>query len=82
MWGTVILGPALTALLASTNRMLNEGMIMGIDQSVSSAGQMLGPLLGYGALTLFDTAGYGLVCGILAVTGLAALPRMQCTGTE
>jgi hypothetical protein len=40
MWGTVLLGPALTALLANTNRMLDEGMIMGIDQSVASAGQM------------------------------------------
>jgi DHA1 family tetracycline resistance protein-like MFS transporter len=72
MWGTVLLGPALTALLANTNRMLDEGMIMGIDQSVASAGQMLGPLLGYGALTLFNAVGYGLLCAALAVLGVVA----------
>jgi hypothetical protein len=40
----------LPALLGATNRILDEGALMRVTQSVVSIGQMLGPLLGYGAL--------------------------------
>jgi predicted MFS family arabinose efflux permease len=70
MWGIVLLNPSLTALLGRTNRTLDEGAIMGVNQSIASAGQMLGPLAGYAALGLASTTGYGGLCAALAAVGL------------
>jgi predicted MFS family arabinose efflux permease len=70
MWGIVLLNPSLTALLGRANRTLDEGAIMGVNQSIASAGQMLGPLAGYAALALASTAGYGALCAVLAAAGL------------
>jgi hypothetical protein len=44
---------------------------MGVNQSVASAGQMVGPILGYGALQLFAAPGYGVICAALAAGGIA-----------
>src|SRR2546427_8096029 len=77
MWGIVLLNPSMTALLGAVNRALDEGAIMGINQSMASAGQMLGPLVGYAAIALFSTRGYGIVCALLAMAGLALTSRIR-----
>lgn len=77
MWGIVLLSPSMTALLGATNRALDEGAIMGINQSIASAGQMLGPLVGYAAIALFSTRGYGIVCALIAMAGLALTARIR-----
>ena len=71
--GAALLGPALTALLAVTGDALDEGTVMGFNQSVASLGQMIGPLLYYAALAALGGAGYGLLTAALAATALAAL---------
>ena len=75
------LGPALTALYAKTNRSLDEGALMGVDQSLASAGQTIGPALGYGALAVSGAAGYGVVCAGLAAAGLLLLGRSRIGGS-
>jgi MFS family permease len=77
MWGIVLLNPSLTALLGRANRTLDEGAIMGVNQSMASAGQMVGPLLGYAALALASTAGYGGLCAALAAAGLVTTIRIR-----
>lgn len=77
IWGVVLLNPSMTALLGAANRALDEGAIMGINQSMASAGQMLGPLAGYVALGLLSTRGYGLVCAVLAAAGLVLTMRIR-----
>jgi MFS family permease len=74
------LGPALTALFAAANRSLDEGALMGVDQSLASLGQTVGPPLGYGALAVSGPAGYGALCAALAAVGLATLGRRRRTG--
>ena len=69
--GVAFLGPAVPTLISHRNRSLQEGAVMGVNQSVTSAGQMAGPLLGYGALQLFAAPGYGAVCAVLAAGGIA-----------
>jgi MFS family permease len=84
IWGIAILSASLPALLGARNRALDEGALMGLNQSVVSLGQMIGPLLGYGALAL-STAGYGGVTILLAVAGLAAtlaVPREAERGAQ
>jgi DHA1 family tetracycline resistance protein-like MFS transporter len=71
IWGVAVLSASLPALLGARNRALDEGALMGLNQSVVSLGQMIGPLLGYGALAL-STAGYGIVAVLLASAGLVA----------
>jgi hypothetical protein len=72
IWGIAVLSASLPALLGARNRALDEGALMGLNQSVVSLGQMIGPLLGYGALALSST-GYGIVAVLLAIAGLATL---------
>jgi hypothetical protein len=67
--GIALLNPSVTALLAATNRQLDEGVIMGISQSVSSIGYMLGPPLAYAALASSGADGYGGLCALLAAGG-------------
>jgi MFS family permease len=74
------LGPALTAMFAAANRSLDEGALMGVDQSLASLGQTVGPPLGYGALAVSGPAGYGALCAALAAVGLATLGRHRRTG--
>ena len=69
--GVALLGPAVPTLISLHNRSLKEGAVMGVNQSVASAGQMAGPVLGYGALQLLATPGYGAICAALAVGGIA-----------
>lgn len=69
--GVALLSPAVPTLISLRNRSLKEGAVMGVNQSVASAGQMAGPVLGYGALQLFATPGYGAVCAALAAGGIA-----------
>lgn len=69
--GVAFLSPAVPTLISHHNRSLQEGAVMGMNQSVASAGQMAGPLLGYGALQLFAAPGYGAVCAVLAAGGIA-----------
>jgi MFS family permease len=68
--GVALLSPAVPTLIGVQNDQLAEGELMGVNQSIASAGQMAGPLLGYGAL-IFSPAGYGAVCTVLAAGGLA-----------
>lgn len=77
MWGIVLLNPSISALLGTSNRTLDDGAIMGVNQSMASAGQLLGPLVGYAALALFSTRGFGIVCALLAVAGLALTSRIR-----
>jgi DHA1 family tetracycline resistance protein-like MFS transporter len=70
LWGVAALGPTLNALLGRTNTVLDQGALMGVSQSVTSAGQMLGPLVGYAALALISPLGYGAATGALALLGL------------
>jgi MFS family permease len=69
--GVALLSPTVPTLISLGNRSLNEGAVMGVNQSVASAGQMAGPILGYGALQMFAGAGYGAVCVALAAGGIA-----------
>jgi MFS family permease len=69
--GVAFLSPAVPTLISHRNRALQQGAVMGMNQSVASAGQMAGPLLGYGALQLFAAPGYGAICAALAVGGIA-----------
>jgi DHA1 family tetracycline resistance protein-like MFS transporter len=73
MLGIATLASTLPALLGVTNRALDEGALMGLNQAVVSVGQMLGPLLGYGALLLPTTLGYGAVSVLLALSGVVVL---------
>lgn len=73
--GVGLLAPAVPTLIGFQNRTLKEGEVMGVNQSVASAGQMAGPVLGYGALQLFSTTGYGAACAAIAAGAIAlALP--------
>jgi DHA1 family tetracycline resistance protein-like MFS transporter len=75
MLGVATLAPALTALIGLCNETLGQGAIMGLNQSVASAGQMAGPLLSYAVLDLFPTPAYGILCAALAAAGaLLVLP--------
>jgi DHA1 family tetracycline resistance protein-like MFS transporter len=67
--GAATLAPAVTALIGVCHSQYGKGAIMGLSQSMASAGNLAGPLLGYGALQLFSTPGYGGVCTALAVVG-------------
>jgi MFS transporter, DHA1 family, tetracycline resistance protein len=69
--GVALLSPAVPTLISLRNGSLKEGAVMGVNQSVASAGQMAGPILGYGALQLFAAPGYGAVCAALAAGGIA-----------
>jgi MFS family permease len=69
--GVALLSPAVPTLISLRNRALQQGAVMGVNQSVASAGQMAGPILGYGALQLFAAPGYGAVCAVLAAGGIA-----------
>jgi len=79
--GVAILSPSLPALLGERNRSLDEGVLMGLNQSVVSAGQMIGPLLGYAALALSTTA-YGVVAIGLACAGFGALHTLRGESTS
>jgi MFS family permease len=69
--GVVTLNPAFSALIGRRGETGDEGALMGINQSAATVGQLLGPLVGYGALAVAATLGFGLVFLILAVLGLA-----------
>lgn len=71
IFGIVTLNPSMTGLLAKCNDLLGEGALMGVNQSMASAGQLLGPPIGYIALGLGTAAGYGVACACLAVAGAA-----------
>src|SRR5262249_12356240 len=79
MWGVVLLNPSLTALLGATNRSLDQGALMGVNQSIASAGQMLGPLIGYAALAVLSIRGYGAACAMLALAGGLVTLRIRAT---
>jgi DHA1 family tetracycline resistance protein-like MFS transporter len=69
--GVALLSPAVPTLISLRNSTLQQGAVMGVNQSVASAGQMAGPILGYGALQLLAVPGYGAVCVALAAGGIA-----------
>lgn len=75
-FGIVTLNPSFTALLGKCTDVLDEGALMGINQSMSSAGQLLGPPLGYLALGFGKAAGYGIVCACLAAVGGTVTMRL------
>jgi MFS family permease len=77
LWGSALLGPSLTTMLAGANTTLDEGAVMGVNQSVASAGQMLGPPPGYGALAVIGAAGSGLLCAAMAALGFALTLRTR-----
>ena len=68
--GIAAIDPSLTALVGSANPELKRGALMGLNQSLVSAGQVVGPLVGYAALT-GGAAAFGVVSAGLAVAGAA-----------
>jgi MFS family permease len=70
--GAAILGPSLAAWLGRANLWLDEGMLMGLQQTTGSFGQLAGPLLGYSALAFFAVPGYALACAALGAAGVLA----------
>jgi len=74
--GVVTLQPAFTALIAAAG-VLDTGTLMGLNQSIASAGQMLGPVLGYGALAVAGGGGYGVLCVLLSLGGAAITARSR-----
>jgi DHA1 family tetracycline resistance protein-like MFS transporter len=76
MVGVATLAPTLPSLLGASNTTLDEGALMGLNQSVASVGQMIGPVLGYGALTMPSTIGYGGLNLLLALGGLVVVARL------
>ena len=77
MLGIATLAPTLPSLLGASTPDLGAGSLMGLNQATVSLGQMLGPLLGYGALTLAEAAGYGIVNLALALVGLAVVATLR-----
>jgi MFS family permease len=80
--GTVILGiallaPTLPSMLGASSPGLGSGAVMGLNQATVSFGQMVGPLLGYGALTLGEARGYGALNIVLALFGLAVVAGLR-----
>jgi MFS family permease len=78
LFGVVTLTPVLPAVLTKVNRALQEGELMGLNQSTASLGQIVGPLLGYSALYAAAGAGYVAVC--LALSLVAALLFVRLKG--
>jgi predicted MFS family arabinose efflux permease len=74
--GVVTLNPAYTSLIGSVSN-VDQGTLMGLNQSIASAGQMIGPLFGYGALALAGAGGYGWLCVFLALGGAAVTLRLR-----
>ncbi len=75
--GIAALAPTLPSLLGGAAPSLGGGALMGLNQSTVSLGQIIGPLLGYGALTVAAGGGYGAVNVALALGGLAALAALR-----
>ena len=53
---------------------------MGANQSAATLGQVIGPLIGYGALFLFANRGLGVVCLLLVGGALLVLRRVGIYG--
>jgi hypothetical protein len=74
LFGGVTLLPATTALLGSARPGDGgEGVLMGLNSSAVSTGQLVGPLIGYAALAAGGPLGFGLACSAIALTGVAAI---------
>jgi DHA1 family multidrug resistance protein-like MFS transporter len=70
--------PAVSALLADRSRQGDEGVVYGIDNSITSAARVLGPMLGvaisvwFGLRAVFGAAALlYLIAGLFAFAGLA-----------
>jgi MFS family permease len=68
--GAAILGPALTTWLGRANLVLDEGALMGLQQTIGSFGQLAGPLVGYTALSIGAVPGYAFACAALGAAGI------------
>ena len=75
--GVAVLSPVVPTLIGLQNRSLGEGEVMGVNQAVASTGQMMGPMIGYGALQAFAVPGYGGVCAGVAAAGLVLTYAMR-----
>jgi DHA1 family tetracycline resistance protein-like MFS transporter len=71
--GLIILNPVLAGALGNEAEGTDDGALMGINQAVASTGQIIGPLIGYGALYLGSSIGLVAGCLALSVLGLILL---------
>lgn len=74
--GIAAIDPSITALVGSANPELERGALMGLNQSLVSAGQVVGPMVGYAALAS-GPAAFGVVSAGLAVAGAAFTLRSE-----
>jgi MFS family permease len=80
VWGIVILNPVLAGALANQSPGTDEGALMGVNQAVTSTGQIIGPLIGYAALYLAAGAGLALACLLLALLSIYSLRTVTIYG--
>lgn len=75
--GAVVLMPSITALWSTRSlKPGTEGVLMGLNASGASAGQMVGPLATYAAWSL-NVRGAGIVLAALACLGLSSIRWMS-----
>jgi DHA1 family tetracycline resistance protein-like MFS transporter len=76
--GAVLAAPPLAALWAALPGSSGEfGVLMGLNASSSSAGQLIGPLVAYGAWALAGAAGTAVALVAVCGVGLVFLRRSQ-----
>ena len=63
----VVIHETLFTVLFGQEKHFEKGVLLGLDQTVSGIGQIIGPVLGYGAITLLGPAGW--LASLIAVGG-------------
>jgi len=63
----------LSGALANQAKGADDGALMGLNQAVTSVGQIAGPLVGYTALYLASGTGLAVACLAMAIVGLLLL---------
>lgn len=73
MWGLATLNAVLPAFLTRRAQASQEGLVLGLNQTIASVGQIVGPLVGYATLFFFSNSGLILTCLLMAGAGLGLL---------
>lgn len=77
LFGAVTLIPATAALLGVTRpQWVGQGTLMGLNGTAASAGQLIGPVVGYAALQIGGPRAFGGACALLAASGGLACRRL------
>jgi MFS family permease len=77
LFGAVMLIPATAAVLGVTRpEWVGQGTLMGLNGTAASAGQLIGPVVGYAALQIGGPPAYGGACALLAAGGGFACRRL------